>query len=133
MSHHQKQNGAPQASGGGGGRSRGRARAQKGKTANAGQNSIQPDAPAPSLTQMAPVKFNKEAENGRGYEPTSVFRCRKCRMPNHDEADCPYFQGKASAYTCKHCHMEAYHMADQCFFRRHLNRRKGEEGPGAKN
>ena len=115
----------------GGARARGRARARKGKSGTAGPTVQKIDA-TPQLN-VAALNFKKEAENGRGYEPVSVFRCRKCRMPNHDEADCPYFQGKAAAYTCKHCHMEAYHMADQCFFRRHINRRKGEEGPGPKN
>ena len=82
---------------------------------------------------VQPVNFQKEAENGRGYETGGTFRCRKCRFPNHDEKDCPYFSGKASQYVCKHCHLEAYHHGDHCLFRRHLTKRKAEEGPGGGN
>ena len=76
------------------------------------------------------VDFRKEAANGRGYEtkPKGSL-CRKCRIPGHEEAKCLYYEGPPSNYVCTNCHMEAYHMKDRCIFKRHLIKRKGDEGP----
>ena len=76
------------------------------------------------------VDFRKEAANGRGYETKpKESLCRKCRIPGHEEAKCRYYVGPPSSYVCNHCHMDAYHNNDRCIFRKHLIKRKGDEGP----
>ena len=80
--------------------------------------------------EVRAVDFKREAANGRGYEtkPKGSL-CRKCKIPGHEEAKCDYYVGPPSNYVCNHCHMDAYHQRDRCLFKRHLIKRKGDEGP----
>ena len=55
---------------------------------------------------------------GRGYEmrPRESL-CRKCKIPGHEEVDCPHYEDPPSKYMCNYCHMDAYHLKDQCLFK----------------
>ena len=68
------------------------------------------------------VDFRKEASNGRGYEsrPKGSL-CQKCKVPDHEEAQCPFYRGPPAKFVCNYCHMDSYHAREACVFKNHVS------------
>ena len=104
-----------------------------GNPKNRGKNDVRQVASAPKKATAGEVNFvgfQKQGANGRGYEtkPRESL-CRKCKVPGHEEAKCPHYDGLPSKYMCNYCHMEAYHNKDRCLFKVKAVQRRGDKGP----
>ena len=79
-------------------------------------------------------EFRAEAQNGRGYENKGRSDCPKCRDPNHNGYQCPYFEGAPAHSICKECHLEGRHWPEDCPFRRKkAAHAASKEGSGGKD